>query len=99
MLQREHVADEERVVARRHLRDRPRPNPSGRACEQPRVVVAHRNPFPQGDGRDAAREMLREGVLLAAEDRDRPFACLAQDPVERRLERDRDPHEPRLERQ
>ena len=45
-----------------------------RAGEQARVVVAHRDPVPERDRRNAAREVLGERVLVAGEDRDRPLA-------------------------
>ena len=69
------------------------------SCEQARVVLAHLDAVPERDRRHAAREVLREVRLLAGEHRRPPLAGLAQQLVQRRLERDRDPDEPRLERE
>ena len=71
----------------------------GGAREQARVVLAQVDAVPEHDRRDAAREVLREVLLLAREQRRRPLARVAQQLVERRFERDRDADERRLERE
>ena len=76
-----------------------RDDPADRVGEQARVVLAHLDPVPERDRRDAAREVLRQVRLIAAEDRDGPLRRAAQRLVQRRVDRDRDADEPRLERE
>ncbi len=68
----------------RDLVDRPRGQPAGGAGQQARIVLAHVDPVPERDRRHAAREVLRELLLLAREDRGRPRAGVAQQLVQRR---------------
>ena len=83
----------------RDLVDRARRQPADGTDEQTRVVLAHLDAVPERDRRHAAREVLREVLLLAREHRRRPLACIAQQLVERCLQCDRDADEPRLERE
>ena len=63
------------------------------AHEQARIVLAHLDPVPERDRRHAAGEMLREVLLLAGEHRRRPLPRVAEQLVQRRVERDRDADE------
>src|SRR5581483_574937 len=60
---------------------------------------ANRNAVPERDRRHTAREVLREVVLIARENRGAPLVRVAQHLVQRRLARDRDADERRLERE
>ena len=94
------LADEERVVAGLVLAAEPALEPAERAVEERAArALADGDPVPHRDRRHAAREVLREPHLVAGEQRDREAARLAQQLVQRRLARDRDPDERRLERE
>jgi len=56
-------------------------------------------PFQSAIGGTLRREVLREMLLVAGEDRRSPFVRAAQQLVQRRLVCDRDPDERRVERQ
>ena len=71
----------------------------GGTGEEPRIVVAHPDPVPENERRHAAREVQRDVVLVAGEDRRAPRTGIAQELVQRCLVRDRDADERRLERQ
>ena len=79
--------------------DRAGGEPARRALEQARVVLAQVDAVPEHPRRHAAREVLREVLLVAREQRRRPLARVAQQLVQRRLERDRDADERRVQRQ
>ena len=70
-------AYEEDVVACGVRVDGPHHEPAGGTGEQARIVFSHGDPVPEDERRDAAREVLREVLLVAGEDRRRPRAGAA----------------------
>src|SRR6185437_4550199 len=87
-LRRRHdLTDEEGVRARCELVDESALEPAERALEErrPELTLARRNALPHPDRRDAAGEVLRERLLLGAEQRRSERSSLAQELVERRL--------------
>ena len=99
-LERQHLADEERVVAGRDLVDRARHSASRAAPASSRGSSSRTSmPSQSTIGGTLAREVLGECSWLAGEHRDAPLARVAQHLVERGFERERDADERRLERE
>ena len=88
-----------RVVADLDPVDGARDQPACGAGEQARIVVAHLDAGPHRDRRHAAREVPRDLLLVARQDRHTPRSGLDQQLVQRRRARDRDADERGLERQ
>ncbi len=93
--------DEERVRACLQLVGDAALEPAECAVEQRCTVraVSHRDPVPHRDRWHAAREVLGDLLLIGREQRERARPGLPQQLVDRRLARDRDTDQRRLERQ
>ena len=94
-----YLTHEERVVAGRVLLCEAAAEPGHCAFELRRAVgaVSERDSLPEGDGRDAAREVLGDVLLAGSEDADRELLRLAEQLVQRGVAPDREPEERRLE--
>jgi hypothetical protein len=98
---RRDLAHEERVIAQLVLGGQAALDPAERSREQWRTKLAALglDPRPVRDRRDAAREVLREVLLLGGEDADRERVRLSKQLVQGGMLAESDAEERRLERE
>ena len=96
-----HSAEEERVGSGGYLAMHRALEPAERPCEERRARCPRlrRDPVPHRDRRHPTCEMLGQRFLALGEQRDAARARLAQELVQRRVPRDREAYERRLQRE
>jgi hypothetical protein len=94
-------ADKERMIAGRILALHRAAEPAQCSGDERRALdlITQRDPRPEGDRRDAPREVLRDRLLVAGEEAHAELPGAAKQLVELRLLAESKPDERRLERQ